>query len=302
MLKQSKLNLAAVAALVLATSGLRAAEPVDETRAAAADGRIDFRAVTGEFRVFGHDGNELRLTGTLGEDVEELVIEGDADHWRIRLETKKNRGWDWNGDDGSKLTLYVPHAARLDFSAVSADVEVRDLTGAEVSVKTVSGDLELANVRPGELRAESVSGDVRADSGGREVNRLKSVSGNVSVHSAAGRIELESVSGDVEVEGDSVSELRVQSVSGDADVRIRPTANARIRLESHSGDVELLLPADTGLAIDAETFSGDIRSAFGGTVQSGRGPGERLSFETGSGDVRVEANSFSGSVTIGKLD
>lgn len=302
MLKQSNLKLAAIAALVLAAGGLQAAGPVDETRAAAATGRIDFRAVTGEFRVVGHDADEFRLTGTLGDDVEELVIDGDADHWRIQLETKKNRGWDWNGNNGSDLTLYVPHATRLDFSAVSADVEARDLSGAEVSVKTVSGDLELIDVRPGELRAESVSGDVEANSGGREVNRLKSVSGDVTVRSAAGRIELESVSGDVEVEGDSVSELRVQSVSGDASVRIRPTATARIRLESHSGDVELLLPADTGLAVDAETFSGDIRSALGGSVQSGRGPGQRLSFETGSGGVRVEAKSFSGSVVIGRLD
>jgi len=302
MLKLSRNQLATIAALLLAAGALDAAEQVDETRSAAADARIDFRAVTGEFRVVGHATNEFHLTGTLGDDVEELFIEGDADHWRIRLETKNNRGWDWNGSDGSKLTLHVPQAARLDFSAVSADVELTGLNGEEVSVKTVSGDLELVDVAPGQLRAESVSGDVQADSGGRDVNRLKSVSGDVTVRMAGGRIELESVSGDIEVEGESVSELRVQSVSGDASVRIRPTANARIRLESHSGDVELLLPADTDLAVDAETFSGDIRSALGGTVQSGRGPGQRLSFETGSGAVRVEATSFSGSVMIGRLD
>lgn len=291
-----------LAGLVVAAAGIAQAESVEESRPASADARIEFSGVTGDFEIIGHDAEEWLLSGTLGDDVEELVIEGDADHWKIRLEMK-NGGFKWARNmQSSNLKLMVPRGSELDVNVVSADLQLRELDGRSVDARTVSGDLDLRQVNPARLSAKTVSGDVKADGGGSDLNRIQSVSGDVDASGSSGRIELESVSGDVSVEGADVSELSVESVSGDVVARIRPSERARLEISSHSGDVDLYLPADSGVRIDAETFAGSIESAFGGQVSSGRGPGESLSTESGSASVEIEANTFSGNLRIRHLD
>lgn len=279
-----------------------AAESVDESRSASPDGRIQFSGVTGDFEIIGHDAEEWLLSGTLGDDVKELVIEGGPDDWKIRLEMKKNRsGWNLN-KTSSDLKLLVPRGSELRAQSISGDLLLRELEGRSVSAQSVSGDLEMVNVTPLRLTASTVSGDLSARGSASEVNRMKSVSGDVEASGASGRVELESVSGDVSVEGSAVSELSIESVSGDVVARIRPTDRARLEISSHSGDVELYLPEGTGVRVDAETFSGSISSAFGGDVRSGLGPGESLSMEAGSAGVGIEAATFSGNLRIGQLD
>lgn len=279
-----------------------AAESVDESRQASLDGRIQFSGVTGDFEVMGHDADEWRLSGTLGDDVEELVIEGGPDDWEIRLEMKKgNSGWGLN-KASTELKLLVPRGSELAVKTVSGDLWLRELEGRSVDARSVSGDLELVDVTPQRLSASTVSGDLIARGSASEVNRIKSVSGDVEATGASGRVELESVSGDVSVEGSAVSELAIESVSGDVVARIRPTERSRLDISSHSGDVELYLPDGTGVRIDAETFSGRISSAFGGEVRSGRGPGESLSMEAGSAGVEIEASTFSGNLKFARLD
>lgn len=289
-------------ALALATIGTARAESVEESRPAAADARIEFSGVTGEFEIIGHDADEWLLSGTLGDDVEELVIEGGPDHWKIRLEMK-NGGFKWGRNtQSSDLKLLVPHGSELDVNVVSADLKLRELDGRSVDARSVSGDLDLQQVNPARLNAQTVSGDVKANGGASDVNRFQSVSGDVEASGTSGRIELESVSGDVDIEGVDVSELSAESVSGDIVARIRPAERARLEVSSHSGSVDLYLPAESGVRVSAETFSGSIDSAFGGQVRSGRGPGESLSAETGAATVEIKANTFSGNVRIRHLD
>ena len=279
-----------------------AAESVDESRPASSDGRIQFSGVTGDFEIIGHDAEEWLLSGTLGDDVKELVIEGGPDDWEIRLEMKQGK-FSWGlGRTSTDLKLLVPRGTELNVQTVSGDLWLSELEGRSVEAKSVSGDLELVNVTPRRLTASTVSGDLSAKGSASEVNRIKSVSGDVEASGASGRVELESVSGNVSVEGSAVSELSIESVSGDVVARIRPTDRSRLDISSHSGDVELYLPPGTGVRVEAETFSGSISSAFGGEVQSGRGPGESLSMEAGSAGVEIEASTFSGNLRIGQLD
>lgn len=292
---------ALIGGLLVATSAV-AAESVDESRPASAEGRIEFSGVTGDFEIIGHDAAEWLLSGSLGEDVKELVIEGGPDDWQIRLEMKEGRSGRNLNRTSSDLKLLVPRASELAVRTVSGDLWLRQLEGRSVDARTVSGDLELVDVTPQRLTVSTVSGDLSASGSASEVNRIKSVSGDVEASGAKGRVELESVSGDFDVEGSAISELSIETVSGDVVARIRPTERSRLDISSHSGDVELLLPADSGVRVDAETFSGSISSAFGGDVRSGRGPGESLSMESGSAGVEIEASTFSGNVRIRHLD
>lgn len=290
-----------IGGLMIAAAAV-AAETVDESRPASPDGRIQFSGVNGDFEIIGHDAEEWLLSGELGDDVKELVIEGGPDDWKIRLEMKKgDRGWNFN-KTSSDLKLLVPRGTELDVQTVSGDLRLRELEGQSVDVKSVSGDLEIVNVTPQRLNASTVSGDLAAQGSASEVNRIQSVSGDVEASGASGRVELESVSGDVIVEGSAVSELTIESVSGDIVARIRPTERSRLDISSHSGDVELFLPADTGVRVEAETFAGNISNAFGGEVRSGSGPGESLSMEAGAAGVEIEASTFSGNVQIRHLD
>jgi len=288
---------------LLCLAGAALADSVDETRPAEPDARIELIGVSGDFEILGHEADELVVSGRLGDDVRELIIDGDPSAWRVELKMKEGRrGWSPGAGDSSDLRLLVPHGGRVDARTVSADLVLDGLDGEAVDVQTVSGDLALGRVTPVRLRAETVSGDLSAVGGGSRDNRIQSVSGDVELREAGGRHEIESVSGDIEFDGLAVAELRVQSVSGDVDARVRPAPGALIELESHSGDVALHLPANSGLRLDAETFSGSIESDFGGTVRRGRGPGEKLRLETGDAGIRVEANTFSGRFRLRELD
>ena len=273
------------------------AESVDEARPAAADGRIEFEAVTGDFEIIGHDAEEFLLSGDLGDDVEKLVIEGDADHWKIRLEMKEgeSRGMGWSSSD---LRLLVPRGTDLGADTVSADLVLRELNGPSVGARSVSGDIDLAGVRPRELGVRTVSGDIVTDAGGTEVTRLQSVSGDLELSDGHGRIGVKSVSGEIEMQGTEVSEFEAETVSGDIVARLDPVERARVSVTSHSGDVELVLPSETALRLEAETFSGSIESGFGGERSGDYGPGEKLSLDGGAGSVEVDARSFSGSIRI----
>lgn len=290
------------AAILLAATGQALAENIQETREAAADGRIEFSAITGHFTIVGHDDAELVLEGSLGDDVAELVIEGDPSNWQIELEPVKGE-FDWTSDSqSSELTLYVPRGSDLEVSTQSGDVAVSELSGPALEVESISGDVELKTVDSAEIDIQTVSGDVSAKAVASEVSEYQSVSGDLDIQGARGRIEIEAVSGHVEIEASNVSEFDSETVSGNLLARLSPDSGASLSLSSHSGALELHLSAGDTPRIRAETYSGQIDSDFGQTEESGFGGGESLKVDAGPDAVELEAKTFSGSITIRRAD
>src|SRR5690606_14231571 len=70
----------------LASAPLFAGTPISEPRPLDARGRIDIENVKGRIEVRAWDRNEVRITGTLGEGVEKLVIDGDRQDLEVRVE------------------------------------------------------------------------------------------------------------------------------------------------------------------------------------------------------------------------
>ncbi|QOC23248.1 DUF4097 family beta strand repeat protein [Wenzhouxiangella sp. AB-CW3] len=293
-----------VFALILCflASAALASETVDEQRPMSPDGRIQFSAVTGEYRITGSDDDRLTITGTLGADVRELSIDGDESSWNVKLHPVRGGGRMSRGASSSNLTIAVPHGVEVEASTVSGDIEAENLAGRRVNLQSVSGSIRLNGVVPEQLEVQTVSGQQRMDAAGLRGNRLRSVSGNIEAGNLAGRIDVNSVSGGIRLDGADVEELNIETVSSRATINLKPAANARYRITSHSGNIDLILPADTPLDLRANTFSGRISSDFGGEVRSGRGPGERLDHRTGDGSVQVESKSFSGSIEVRKQD
>lgn len=300
--KNDWIRSAALAALLLLSAVPAWATDVDEMRDAQSDAVIEFSGVTGEFRVVGADVDRLSVQGKLGDEVEELVIEGDPSRWRIRLEMKdsERNGWSWNRGPQTALVITVPYGSDMTASSVSGDLEVEGLRGPRLEARTVSGDLSMAKNSPARLTAETVSGDIELDGGGIESNTVKSVSGDIEAFGLAGRIRAGSVSGDLSVDALEVSEFDAETVSGDLEATLHPAGNARIDVQTHSGQLELSLPSGTPIDVDAETFSGDLENYFAADTETMREKG--MSVRAGDGSVRVRAQTFSGEFILRESD
>lgn len=279
----------AVASLPMAAF---AATPIDEIRELAPDGTVSVENIAGEIVVEGWDRPEVQLTGSLGDNAERLEIDGSASALRIAVRYPKNT----RRVDETVLELRVPAGASLELEGVSADIEVTGMAGGNIGATSVSGDVEV-EARASRAELQSVSGDITFDG---ETTRLtaESVSGDVVLRGVSGEVELRSVSGNLEMEGGAVTRGRFEAVSGSLDASLSVASGGKVTVESMSGDVTLRLPADQSGVFEGQTFSGDIRSDFGATDRSSRGPGSRLNHTAGDGDASIRVESFSGDVRI----
>src|SRR6188768_2043415 len=100
-------------ALLTFSASAGAATPIDETRALDARGRIDIENIKGRIQVRGWDRPEVKISGSLGEGVEKLVVEGDAQHLVVKVQYPKRGGWGDGKAGSSDLQLTVPIRAEI---------------------------------------------------------------------------------------------------------------------------------------------------------------------------------------------
>jgi len=245
--------------LLLATATVQAGRSVDESRKVAPDARIDVSNISGSIVVIGWNSAEVRVTGTLGDDVEELEISGDESRLRIRVRLPRGSSHDSSAD----LEIYVPSSSRLEVSTVSADIEASDLAGP-VELQSVSGRIEVGGSFQ-QAEVETVSGRIRVETDQPlHEGQFKSVSGSIRYSggfASDGRFDFESVSGSIS--------LRVPSGTG-----------AEFDVSTFSGQI------DTDLA--------DIERSGRGQHQ----PGHDARFAIGGGGADVRVKTFSGSLEI----
>ena len=273
------------------------AEDVDRTVDASPDGHVDVSNISGSVKVTGWTRNTVRVTGTLGRNVEELILERDGDKVIIKVKVPKKSGRAIGID--SDLSINVPQNSSIDVGTVSADIDVIDVTGDQ-GLHTVSGDVNTEHTGA-DIRAESVSGDVEVtgDHADGDVS-ASSVSGDVSLFRLAGNVEVESVSGDVAVEGGSFKRASLETVTGDLDFNGELREGGKLTVDSVNGDVDVEFSGNLSARIEIDTFNGNIRNCFGPKAEKSNkyGPGLELEFTEGSGDGRVIISTLNGDVTI----
>ena len=128
---------ALIAASILAVPGAALAQQqIDDTRTVSPTVYVEIEEIiVGHIRVIGVAGNEMTVTGTIGADVDEFVIEGGPDSVEIYAEfgdwdndndnDNRDRGRRrWRGRDNSDvdvdLEIRVPVGARLEIDGVTA--------------------------------------------------------------------------------------------------------------------------------------------------------------------------------------
>ncbi|RYG12093.1 MAG: hypothetical protein EON92_09070, partial [Burkholderiales bacterium] len=215
---KSASSLLLVSLFVLASAD--AATPIDQTRPLDARGRVDIENMKGRIQVRAWDRPEVKISGSLGDGVEKLIVEGDAQHLVVKVKYPKSSGWGGSKSGLSDLVLMVPLRAELEIDSVSANVDVSGVASSRLSIDTVSGEVFVA-AAPREVDVESVSGNLRLTVNSAEVD-AQSVSGNIVLRGRMnGDIKTETVSGhiDVQVNGEQVRELSANTVSGSAELR-----------------------------------------------------------------------------------
>ena len=292
------------ALLVTASLPALAATPVNQVRPLSAEGSVSIENVKGRIVVRTWDRAEVGITGTLGEGVEKLLVEGTPDDLRIEVRYPSgDGGWfGWGGNsgrsEGSVLEVSVPARAAVKVDSVSASVAITGVAGRQLAVDTVSGNVTVRTASPDEASIESVSGDLDLELETASLS-LDSVSGDVSVKGrVTGSVDIETVSGDADLTAGRLQRLSLSSVSGDSRVRMALAPGGRVSSDSVSGGLALSLAPDTSARLRVETFSGGITSPVGKVQTEQYGPGKRLEAKLGSGGGDIRLESFSGDVRV----
>ena len=288
-----------VLAAGLASMPAIADEEVNRTIDADDDGYIEIYNTSGTIEVTGWSKDSVEIRGTLGDSVEELIVERDGDDILIKVDVP-NRHW---GDIDADLTIKVPEGSTIEVSGVSTDIEVDGVLG-EQSLGTVSGDIETRGGAD-DIEAGSVSGDVEISGNNAEGSfEAETVSGDVLIEGVSGEVYGGSVSGDVDVIGGSFEEAYFESVNGDLTFRASLSEGGDLSMESVNGTVDIEFSTPVSARIDIETFNGSIRNCFGPKPErtSKYSPGLELSFTVGDGDGNVDVETLNGSVNICNAD
>ena len=287
-----------------------------------ADGALDLTGISGDVRVTGGSGSDIRVEAT------KRVRHRDATEAKRLLNDLRVEMTNFNGR--VEVRSVYPRRGSYGDRGISASVDylVAVPAGVTVSVKSISGDVIVSGVR-GEVRAETVSGDVSVDStpnlalaktisgdviardiGGATTLVLSTVSGSVIASGLKVRaLEAGSVSGNVKLSGTQVERVEARSVSGSIEFDAPLVKAGRYEFTSHSGNVRIVISGGTGFELDADTFSGSVRSDIPVTLRTiGREDrGRRRSTSNrairgSSGDASavLSVRSHSGSIVITK--
>ncbi len=292
-MKTLPLPLAMLAALSIAPA--LTATPIDETRPLDPRGSVEVSNLKGRIQVRAWDRDEVRITGSLGEGVERLQIEGDRRSLEVKVRYPRNS----NRAEPTTLILDVPQLAELDIEGVAVDIDVQGMAGRSLDIESVSGDV-VAVGAPQQADISSVSGNLQLNLNSGKVD-VESVSGNISLRGRiSGEVAAETVSGDIRIDsrGEPVRRLDTSSVSGSASYVGGLAPGGRISAESVSGDIRLQLPRALSARVQGESFSGDLRAPEADIDRPKYGPGSSFEHTYGSGDGEIRMETFSGSAEL----
>jgi len=278
-------------ALMLASTSVFAGKSVDERWDIDADAMVSIENIAGQIEVQGWDRNEARLTGELGDSVDELEVSANRSSLQINVANRNERNV-----DNTELRLMIPKGASLDASSVSADIDVSGLDNEKLTVSSVSGDVDVS-ASSNRVSIESVSGDVDFNGYTLRVS-AESVSGDIVLSGVSGEVYATTVSGDMELKAGQIESGKFETVSGDVTATAEVSDNGKLGVESMSGDVIILLPATQSGVFKAESFSGRITTDFGSVDRAKHGPGSYLKYVAGNGGAEIRIESFSGNIKL----
>jgi len=288
-------NTVVALAFLMAVGTAWTAQPVSETYPIGPGADVDIDVLSGTVTIVAGSEGLVEVTGTLGDGVESLEIDGDEDGVYIEVEYDE----DYHGTQqvDTDLTIRVPAGSTLTVETVSASISVDGVTG-ELDLESVSGNVDIATM-PAALDVETVSGNIYVASAPADSD-VSSVNGKIEIQAVGGSIDIENVSGDSMIHGGVIDDGDLESVSGNITCHAIPGPDGRLDIETMSGIITLVIDSSLTASFDLSTFSGSIENQIGPEPRrtSKYTPGKELYFNTGSGGPSISLESFSGSIKL----
>ncbi|MBD3855355.1 MAG: DUF4097 family beta strand repeat protein [Acidobacteria bacterium] len=288
-------NTVVALAFLMAVGTAWTAQPVSETYPIGPGAEVDIDVLSGTVTIVAGSEGLVEITGTLGDGVESLEIDGDEAG--VYIEVEYDEHYHGKQQVDTDLMIRVPAGVVLSVETVSASISVDGVTG-ELDLETVSGSVDIATM-PAALDVESVSGNISVESAPADSD-VSSVSGKIEIRAAGGSIDVENVSGKTMIYGGIIDDGDLESVSGDITCHAIPGPDGSLDIETMSGTITLMIDTTLVASFDLSTFSGSIENQVGPepTRTSKYTPGKELYFNTGSGGPNISLESFSGSIKL----
>lgn len=251
-------------------------ERSDQVSAAAAvKGPVKFRlvGVNADLVVVPSASNEVKVT--IGDsDVSGVTIAQRGDD-RVELQFPEGRL------HGGQVHLELPRGSSVDLASLSGDVSVRGLEG-DARVRSTSGDVVLEGVKA--VDAQTVSGDVQ-------------------VNGASGPFRVKTVSGDVDLasNGGAATQLDFESASGELSFAGACGKGCQVDASSLSGNIQLSLEEHSSFELEYRSNGGEVEDDLGVTPKDS-GHHRRFRATYGKGEGIIDAESFSGELTLQKCE
>ncbi len=238
-------------------------DPAEIHHPIGASGSFSLNNVSGDIRVRGADTDEAVVVARSGRGRQEwlpITVRKAEGMLSIEIEQKGALlGWG-RGRADVEFDVTLPRGARVDITAVSADIQATGLVG-EQSYRTVSGDVGLDGVG-GRISLTSVSGDLRLEGAGLVEPRANTTSGDLELNAPNLRaIALRTVSGDVQVRGgfDTGALHTIETVSGDVDIESTTGLTVEVKKGIDlGGGLKQRVVGDGAARLRFRTLSGDL--------------------------------------------
>jgi DUF4097 and DUF4098 domain-containing protein YvlB len=282
-------------AFLMAVGTAWAAQSVSETYPVGPGAEIDIDVLSGTVIIVAGSEGVVEVTGTLGDGVESLEIDGDEDG--VYIEVEYDEHYHGRQQVDTDLTIRLPAGSTLTVETVSASISVDGVTG-ELDLESVSGSVDIATM-PAALDVETVSGNIYVASAPADSD-VSSVNGTIEIQVVGGSIDVENVSGETMIHGGVIDNGDLESVSGNITCHAIPGPDGSLDIETMSGIITLVIDSTLTASFDLSTFSGSIENQIGPEPRrtSKYTPGKELYFNTGTGGPSISLESFSGSIKL----
>ncbi|BFT31780.1 hypothetical protein D210916BOD24_29560 [Alteromonas sp. D210916BOD_24] len=305
-------------ALISAASQVMAGERVDKTIDTSASPKIDIEHVNGKADIRVWDKSQVRVSGELGDRTEEFIFEQRGDVVIIHVEVERNsKSWFNKGKDGDDLTIYIPSASDLHYTAVNADVSAQGVTkaadievvngdvtlsdmGERIEVESVNGDIALNNVK-GRLEVETVNGEIEASHTGAHPVVATSVNGKIKLNSNSPDITIETVNGRIDLSLAEVDSLKIDTVNGRTYAELSLNSKGALQASSVGGAMEFVFQKGVSAQIDLETHAGGsiVNNISDDKAKKPKyGPSRWLRFMHNGGASNVDISTVNGRIEI----
>lgn len=249
--------------------------------------RLDLENRGGQVIVHTWDRDDIQIRA---EHSSRTMVEIDRLGNVIEIEAEARRGPATIVD----YELTVPRALDLNIEGMFTTVTIEDADGA-VEVETLEGDINIRGGR-GSVIAESTNGEVTVEGAQGRVE-VSSVSRGVRVSDSSGEILAETVSGPVILQGIAATSVEAGTVSGRVEYEGTIEDGGRYVFGTHAGRIVLTLPAGVNATVALASLTGGIGADYPGAPTEFERR-ERTTFTLGTGSARIEAETFSGGITI----